>query len=137
MEKEKLKVPQSCFHIWLVLIKYLREKQNQMTLSLGTEFYDLYYQCWVFHKTEEEILSLTKQFIKNYVLESKLKSKEYYWELSEKEKNFSDGLKWVWMYNEIKEMVSKDSDKIKKYIKIKYSKEEIDWSLEWNDELFD
>jgi hypothetical protein len=133
----EIKVPQNCFHKWYILIRYYQDIQKS-TISLGREFYSLYYDCWLFEKSDTDILDLTIYFLRNNELEHILTTKNFYWELANKEKNWPDGEKWIWMYNSIQEMLSKESKEIRNFFKKEYAKEEIEYKLwDWNDELFD
>jgi hypothetical protein len=135
---ETIKVTKKCFHLWLVLISYFRDNINKFDTNQRKDFYDLYYICWIFPKDEKVILHVTNSFLVLNNLRTTIDSKEYYWELSEKEQDFDDGLKWAWMYNiVIKDLLRKESKSLRDYFYDKYSEEEIDWKLNWNDELFD
>jgi hypothetical protein len=114
----------------------MKEKQNINNPECKLNFYKVYYDCWVFAKTEEERLSLTERFIRVNNLKTELNSKEYYWEHSNLV-DAKDAEKFVWMYNFIESLLNKESKVIKKYIRNRYTKEDIEWNLEWNDELPD
>jgi hypothetical protein len=134
----ELKVSQKNFHTWLVMIKLFQSKQTSKWQYPALDFYKLFFNCWIYDKTEEEIQKLTEEFITNYKLKETLKLKNYFWELSENEQNFSDGMKWAWMYTTIvKEMLPKETKEIKDFINFNFSKEEVEFHLEWSDELFD
>jgi hypothetical protein len=135
---KNLKVSQSCFHTWLILIKYFIDCQKSFRNFPKKEFYETYFECWVFDKSEEEIKNLTNNFLKEFNLFLILQTKNYYWEYSEEEQNWPDSKKWIWMYNTIRNiMLTKESNDIKNYFKFKYCPEEIDFRTNWNDELFD
>jgi hypothetical protein len=120
------------------LIKYFQQRQTSKERFPELDFYKLFFNCWVFNKTEEEILDLTNEFVTKYKLEQTLRLKDYFWLFSEDEQKYNDGMRWAWMYNTIiKEMLPKEKKEIKDFINSNFSKEEIEFHLEWNDELFD
>jgi hypothetical protein len=133
----KLRVPQGCFHKWLILIKFFQDIHNWNNFCEKKEFYELYFKCWVLENPEGEINKLTLKFLEDTDLKIILSTKEFYWEYSEKEQNWNDSEKWIWMYNTIQQMLSKEKDDLKRYFKLNYSQEEMQWQSEWPDELPD
>jgi hypothetical protein len=136
----KLVVTQKCFHIWLILIKIFQERFRTNLFNINNKkdsFYDLFFRCWVLMKSEDEILEETNYFIQKNKID--LKPKEYYWEYMDNgEFCKNDQERWIWMYNSVvKEMLAKESKDTQDYFNLHYSPEEIEFQLNWNDELFD
>jgi hypothetical protein len=134
---KNLKVPQSCFHKWLIIIKFFLVSKLRNYFTNSIDFYKIYYECWVKDKSEDEINKLTLEFFNSDKLKFILESKEFFWELSENEQNWSDSEKWVWMYNSIQQMLSTEKEDIRKYFRMNYSEEELLWQSEWPDEFPD
>lgn len=137
---ENLGISQNIFHKWFVLSKYIYEKRSYFTEESRCKFYSLFYDCFVYNKTDDEILEMTKSYIEKYNLKNNLAGKEYYWELflENQKKRPSNFENWAVLYKMINnEMLPKEPPSIIEFVKNKYDEKEVEWNLNWNSELFD
>jgi hypothetical protein len=129
----EIKVTRKCFHIWLVLMRAMQERWNLATSAERRSFLMLYSKCFILPQDEESILKFTNHFILENDLKEFLATKEWYWDLAEKEQEYDDAQKWAYLYGFYEKLLKKVDEDTKTLLKSNFSPAEIEWQMQGGD----
>jgi vacuolar-type H+-ATPase subunit E/Vma4 len=107
--------------------------KSLQSLEYANKTLEAYIGCWIFEKSDEEMWAIT-QTLESYYDKALLK--EFYWDYSLELQNMKDGERYVWLLQEMKNILAlaKDDDLTRAYSK-KLEEEYFEWIKD--SELFD
>ena len=103
-KKSKFYLHDGIFKHWFIMLRVINDFQkNRNQLYPKKEFYDTYVNYILIQTSEEEMIKATKE------LASKFRSlPEWYWEYATETKSFSEGERFIWLYNGVKKLLEKE-----------------------------